>query len=101
MSLPLAVGSGPLPGVDSAVFLRNVGKADETADIRSAALLRIADYLGGWWRLGLAAYAIPPGVRDRIYDRFAKLRYRIGGRHDTCPVPPAEVRSRFLDDSYR
>lgn len=87
-------------GVDSAVFIRNVGQADEAADIRSAALLRVAAYLGGWWKLALAGWALPTGVRDWLYDRFAAVRYRVAGRYDTCPIPPAEVRSRFLDASY-
>ncbi|WP_328356206.1 DCC1-like thiol-disulfide oxidoreductase family protein [Mycobacterium sp. NBC_00419] len=85
-------------GVDSAVFVRNVGQANETVEVRAAALLRLADYLGGYWKLTLAAYAIPPRIRDWLYDRFATFRYRIGGQYDTCPVPSPEVRSRFLDE---
>ncbi len=82
---------------DSVVYVRNPGQADETVDIASAALLRVADYLGGPWRLTLAARAIPAGLRDWLYARFASIRYRVGGRYDTCPIPAPEVRSRFLD----
>jgi predicted DCC family thiol-disulfide oxidoreductase YuxK len=89
-----------LVGLDSAVYVRNPGQPDEVVYIRSAALLHVAAYLGGWWRLALAAYVIPPPARDWLYDRFAAVRYRIGGRHDTCPIPSAEVRSRFLDTTY-
>lgn len=89
-----------LIGLDSAVFVRNTGQPTESVYIRSTALLQVAGYLGGWWRLGYAAYAIPPFVRDWLYERFASVRYRIGGRHDTCPIPSAEVRSRFLDTAY-
>lgn len=28
--------------------------------------------------------------------RFAAVRYRVFGRYDTCPVPPPEVRARFV-----
>ena len=83
--------------VDSVVYVRNPGRPDETVDIASAALLRVADYLGGFWRLTLAARVIPAGLRDWLYARFASVRYRVGGRYDTCPIPSPEVRSRFLD----
>jgi predicted DCC family thiol-disulfide oxidoreductase YuxK len=89
-----------LGGVDSAVYVQNTGQADETADIRSAAPLKMAAYLGGWWKLVLVAYVIPAPVRDWLYERFAGVRYRVGGRYDTCPIPTAEVRNRFLDASY-
>ncbi|BBY60934.1 thiol-disulfide oxidoreductase DCC family protein [Mycolicibacterium sarraceniae] len=86
-----------LVGLDSAVYVRNPGQGNEAVYVRSAALLQIAAYLGGWWRLTLAAYAIPAPVRDWLYERFAAVRYRIGGRHDTCPIPTPDVRGRFLD----
>jgi predicted DCC family thiol-disulfide oxidoreductase YuxK len=89
-----------LEGMDSAVYVRNPGQADETAEIRCAALLQAAAYLGGWWKLALAAYVIPPAVRDWLYEHFAAFRYRVGGRYDTCPIPAAEVRTRFLDATY-
>ena len=89
-----------LAGLDTAVFVRDPGQPDETVYLRSAALLRVAAYLGGWWRLALAAYVIPPAVRDWLYARFAAVRYRVGGRYNTCPIPTADVRSRFLDAAY-
>ncbi|CQD24772.1 thiol-disulfide oxidoreductase [Mycobacterium lentiflavum] len=90
-----------LEGVDSAVCVRNAGQPDETVDIRSAALLQVAAYLAGWWKLALAAYVIPPAVRDWPYERFAAFRYRIGGQHHTCPIPTAEARTRFFDATYQ
>jgi predicted DCC family thiol-disulfide oxidoreductase YuxK len=95
-----AVRHPELVGLDSAVYVRNAGQPGEAVFIRSAALLQVAGYLGGWWKLAFAAYVIPPPVRDWLYDRFAAVRYRIGGRHDTCPIPSAEVRIRFLDSAY-
>lgn len=86
--------------LDSAIYIRNAGEPDEALYAKSAALLEIARYLGGWWKVTLAAFAIPPAVRDWAYTRFAAARYRIGGRYDTCPVPTDDVRSRFLDTTY-
>lgn len=89
-----------LEGMDSAVYVENSGQAHESVHTRSAALLRVAGYLGGWWRLALVGYAIPPLARDWLYERFAAIRYRVGGRHDTCPIPSPEVRARFVDSTY-
>lgn len=86
-----------LRDVDSMVFVENPGQADEHIDVRSAAALRVFSYLGGPFRLLLAARIIPAGLRDWLYDRFAAVRYRLGGRHDTCPIPGPDVRARFLD----
>jgi predicted DCC family thiol-disulfide oxidoreductase YuxK len=36
-------------------------------------------------------------LRDWGYDLVARNRYRLFGKHDTCPMPTAETRSRFLD----
>ena len=85
-----------LRDVDSVVFVENPGLPDERVSVRSAAALRVADYLGGPWKAFLVAGAIPAPTRDWLYDRFAGVRYRVFGKHDSCPVPPPEVRARFV-----
>ncbi|WP_395309159.1 DCC1-like thiol-disulfide oxidoreductase family protein [Mycobacterium sp. AMU20-3851] len=95
------IGRHPhLEGLDSVVFVRNPDQQNETVSTKSAALLEVADYLGGYWRLARAARVIPAIVRDRLYAAFAAVRYRVGGKYDTCPIPAPEVRSRFLDATY-
>lgn len=89
-----------LAGLDSVVFVRNAGGPGETVSTESAALLQVADYLGGFWRLATAARVMPAFIRDRLYAAFAAVRYRVGGKYDTCPIPGPEVRGRFLDASY-
>ncbi len=87
-----------LDGVDSLVFVKPLGFAYlEEVSVRSVAALRVASYLGGPWKLALAAYIIPRPVRDYLYDQFAKRRYRWFGKHDICLLPAPEVRERFLD----
>lgn len=85
-----------LADVDSVVFVEQLGQSDERATVRSAAALRVADYLGGPWRALLVAGLVPESARDWLYDGFARVRYRIFGTHDTCPIPAPEVRARFL-----
>lgn len=86
-----------IKGVDSVVFVDEPEQPDERVALRSAAALRVVDYLGGPWKLLGAARIIPAPLRDWLYNRIADVRYRIFGKHDTCPLPPPEVRARFLD----
>jgi predicted DCC family thiol-disulfide oxidoreductase YuxK len=84
--------------VDSVVIVENArGGTDERVYVRSNAALKIASYLGGFWKLFLAAKVIPRPVRDYLYDLFARNRYRLFGKYDSCMLPPPAVRSRFLD----
>ena len=82
--------------IDSMVFVDNPGQLGERVSIRSAAALRVANYLGGPWNVLLLARVVPVRVRDSLYDRFAAIRYRVFGRYDTCPMPTEELRARFL-----
>ena len=87
-----------LKNIDSVVFVApNVSPDHESVFVRSDAVLQIARYLGGPWKLALAAYVIPRSVRDYLYDQFARRRYRWFGRLDACLIPSPEVRARFLD----
>lgn len=83
--------------VDSMVFVDEPGRPAERVAARSAAALRVADYLGGPWKLFKVARVIPAPLRDWLYDRFADIRYRVFGKYESCPLPPPEVRDRFLD----
>jgi predicted DCC family thiol-disulfide oxidoreductase YuxK len=85
-----------LAGVDSVVFVDAAGQPDERVTVRSAAALRVVDYLGGPYRALSVAGLIPAPVRDRLYDGFARIRYRVFGTKDTCPIPTPEVRARFV-----
>jgi predicted DCC family thiol-disulfide oxidoreductase YuxK len=86
-----------LAGVDSVVLVEPRPAGGERVHVRSDAALRIASYLGGFWRLFLAARLVPAPVRNFFYDLVARHRYKFFGRYDTCLLPPPEVRSRFID----
>lgn len=85
-----------LEHIDSVVFVdRSAGKED--ISVRSKAALKIADYLGSWWRLLAVFKIVPRPLRDFFYDVFAKYRYRFFGKHESCMLPAPEVRARFID----
>jgi predicted DCC family thiol-disulfide oxidoreductase YuxK len=87
-----------LRNVDSVVLVEpSSGAGRERVFTRSTAALRVVSYLGGAWKLLLAAYIIPRPIRNWLYDLVARYRYRFFGRYDTCLLPPPEVRARFLD----
>jgi predicted DCC family thiol-disulfide oxidoreductase YuxK len=83
--------------VDSVVFVDEPGRPTERVAVRSAAALRVVDYLGGPWKLLKVSRIIPVPLRDWLYDRIADVRYRIFGKYESCPLPPPEVRARFVD----
>jgi predicted DCC family thiol-disulfide oxidoreductase YuxK len=88
-----------LTGSDAAVFiLRHLGGA-EPGSARPQGSSGAGR--GAWfWRMaGGLLNIIPCGLREWGYRVVARHRYRIFGKYDTCPVPNAETRSRFLDGS--
>jgi predicted DCC family thiol-disulfide oxidoreductase YuxK len=85
-----------IAGVDSVVFVDEPGGPGERVAVRSAAALRVLDYLGGPWRLLTFLRIVPARVLDRAYDGIARNRYRVFGKYDACPLPPPAVRERFL-----
>ncbi len=63
---------------------------------RSTAVLRIARHLRRPWRWLAAALVVPAPLRDWVYDRLARNRYRLFGRRQECLLPRPELRRRFL-----
>ncbi|MEP7346631.1 MAG: DCC1-like thiol-disulfide oxidoreductase family protein [Gemmatimonadaceae bacterium] len=81
-----------LAKIDSLVLLTPSG-----AYVRSTAALEVLRYIGGIWATTLVLYGLPRALRDWGYDQIAARRYRMFGKYDSCPIPDASVRARFLD----
>ncbi|HRO43980.1 MAG TPA: thiol-disulfide oxidoreductase DCC family protein [Flavipsychrobacter sp.] len=64
---------------------------------KSTAIIKALSMLGGVWRLSLVAYILPVFLRNKLYDFFAKNRYRWFGKKEECMLPTPELRSRFLN----
>ena len=87
-----------LAGVDSLILVEpDATTGTERVYVRSAGALRTARYLDGPWRLTRTLGVIPRPVRDWSYDLFARWRYRLFKRYDSCPIPTPEQRARFID----
>jgi predicted DCC family thiol-disulfide oxidoreductase YuxK len=63
---------------------------------QSSAILRIAKGLRFPWPLLYAFMIIPRPLRDWLYSLIAARRYGWFGKRDSCMVPTAELRQRFL-----
>ena len=65
--------------------------------VKSDAVLKVCQHLGGAWKLLLIFRIVPRSWRDWVYDMVADQRYRWFGKRDKCMVPTPELQSRFLD----
>jgi predicted DCC family thiol-disulfide oxidoreductase YuxK len=62
----------------------------------STGALRVCNQLGGMWKLLYGFIIVPPFLRDGVYRIIAENRYKWFGKKDTCYVPSAELKDRFL-----
>ena len=84
-----------LAGIDGIAYLKSANGTEEL-DVKSTAVLKILKEAGGAWGLLAGFLLVPRTFRDAIYDWVARNRYRWFGRYDSCPLPGAAVRARFL-----
>jgi predicted DCC family thiol-disulfide oxidoreductase YuxK len=79
-----------------AAEFRSVGQPGTAVPTQATATAKSG--LAFWRVVGMVLRVIPRPVRDWGYGLVARYRYRVFGRYDTCPVPSAETRSRFLGE---
>ena len=63
---------------------------------KSDAVLNILSKLEGGWQFLAAFKNMPQPLRDWAYSKFARQRFVLFGRRDTCMVPTPELQERFL-----
>jgi len=86
-------GDGP----SSIVVVLGVGTASERLLVRSDAVLAMLEELPRPWpAICGGVRLIPRPLRDLGYRLIARFRYRIWGRLESCPIPTAAERERFL-----
>lgn len=70
---------------------------DGRAFAESNAVMKAADYVGGWWsHLAALASLFPPNILNRLYKIIAKHRRRLSTNVAVCQLPSPEQRHRFL-----
>jgi len=60
------------------------------------AFLRVADRLGGIWKMARILRVIPYPVLNWGYHLVARNRIKLLGRVDLCSLPDPEVKKRLL-----
>ncbi|RAL22683.1 thiol-disulfide oxidoreductase DCC family protein [Thermoflavimicrobium daqui] len=64
----------------------------------STAILKICRQLDGFlWKCLYGLIIIPKPLRDIGYRLFAKYRYKLFGKQESCMIPTPEIRQRFLE----
>ena len=61
------------------------------------AFIEIARRFGGGWALMPVLYAVPRPLRDWLYNRIARNRYRWFGKRAVCYLPTPDLAARFLN----
>ena len=94
----LLVRRPELRGVDSLIFVEvDPVTGTEMISTQFDAVLRLSTYLGAGWRALALLRMVPAAIRNAAYAQFARMRYRVFGRYELCPLPPAAQRARFID----
>lgn len=81
--------------LDPVAMGTNIVIVDGRAHVKMAAFAAAMRSLGRLWRALALASAIPQPFSDRLYDRIARNRYRLGRR--ACPLPSAALRGRLVE----
>ena len=78
-------------GIDTFLLIKN-----EQCYVFSTAALEISKDLKGLWFLFNVFRILPAAFRDYFYKLFARNRYQLFGRQQSCMVPADEVKSKFI-----
>lgn len=87
----------PQFGIDPYIITSVIFIENGIAYHESTAALKICRHLDGGWKLFYALIIIPTFIRDGIYKWIAKNRYKWFGKQESCMLPTAEQRARFVD----
>ena len=88
---------GLASGPNTLLAVRDPGGENERVFTRSDAARELLRELPQPWRAAGAVFGwVPRPVRDLGYRLVARWRYRIWGRLESCPIPTAAERERFL-----
>lgn len=63
---------------------------------KSDAVLEVLSRLDGGWQVLGAFKMMPKSLRDWAYSEFARQRFVLFGRRETCSIPTPELQERFM-----
>jgi len=68
-----------------------------TYKTKTSAVFSIIASMGNLWRLLVIFWIVPKPIRDWIYMRVVKNRYRLFGKKNTCMIMTKDIMHKFLD----
>jgi predicted DCC family thiol-disulfide oxidoreductase YuxK len=84
--------------LDTVYVVIDFEQPNERLLARSEAVVYVLRELGRVWALAGSVFrALPLTVRNLLYNLVARNRYRVFGKFDTCRIPDAGTRRKFLD----
>lgn len=83
-------------GLETRDYQTNLLLDKGRAYYKSDATIRMLEGLGMPWALAAVARVVPRRIADVAYGVVARNRLKIAGRRESCMVPTAEARERFL-----
>ena len=82
--------------IDSILLVEPDGAGGERVSWHSTAIFRLCAGLPGPWRALSWLGILPRFLTDLGYRLFARLRYYVWGRRESCRIPSPGERARFL-----
>tara|TARA_Y100000996_G_scaffold388820_1_gene348724 strand:- start:57 stop:461 length:405 start_codon:yes stop_codon:yes gene_type:complete len=82
-----------LKKIDSVAVIKRDGKILQ----KSKAVNYILKSINKLILLRVILNILPFTISNFFYDIIAKIRYKIFGKYDSCPLPDQQYKSRFLD----
>lgn len=85
-----------LPNDLNTIVLIERTEKEETAYVKSSAVLRVMRRLRFPWYLLFGFILVPAVVRDYCYGVVGRNRYRWFGKKETCSLPDKALRAKLL-----
>ena len=82
----------PTAGFNSFVLIQN-----GEVFLKSTAALQVAKQLTGPVKILYGFIIVPPFIRNGVYTFIAKNRYKWFGKKDSCMIPTASLKAKFLN----
>lgn len=82
--------------IDSASMRTFILLKDEKMYTKSTAALRVSKQLSGAWPILYGFMIVPNFIRNGVYDFVSANRYKWFGKRDSCWMPTAELKEKFL-----
>ena len=83
--------------LDTVHVVLDHGKPNERVLRRSDAVVHVVQRLDGFWKVAALGKLLPRWFRDGIYRLVATYRYQVFGKAESCILPSAKDRSKFIE----